>query len=147
MNNWKKYKIKEVIVGKPGNGLYKGKEFQGTGSRWLKMNEVFGYDFIKNQECEKINVSEPEVHKYGCIEGDILFCRTSLKIEGIGKCCYIEKVNDIPIYESNLFRIRPDKSVVDPKFLFYYFKSEIGRNKIRNISNQTAAASIKGSAL
>jgi hypothetical protein len=36
------------------NGVYKSKEFRGYGIKMVNMGELFGYDFIHNQEMEKI---------------------------------------------------------------------------------------------
>ena len=96
---------------------------------------------------ERILVSEKELDSFGCIEGDLLFGRTSLTLAGVGDCCLIGNVNDIPIFESNLIRIRFNRNIVNPKFYYYYFKSRIGKSAIQKIAKQTAAASITGTDL
>jgi type I restriction enzyme S subunit len=148
-SDWEVFKLGDLIKDKPKNGLYKSKEFQNneTGNRWIKMNEVYSLTKLTNQECELISVNSSEEERFGCLEGDILFGRTSLTLSGIGKSLYVDKIDDVPIYESNLFRIRPNKNKVIPKFLSYYFRSSIGINSVQSIANQTAATSIKGSDL
>lgn len=111
------------------------------------MKDIYGNDFIKNQPMERILVSEKELDSFGCIEGDLLFGRTSLTLAGVGDCCLIGDVNDVPIFESNLIRIRFNKNIANPKFYYYYFKSKIGKSAIQKIAKQTAAASITGTDL
>jgi len=146
-SEWKIIQLSELLSIKPRNGLYKSSEFQGRGSRWVKMKDIYGNDFIKNQPMERILVSEKELDSFGCIEGDLLFGRTSLTLAGVGDCCLIGNVNDIPIFESNLIRIRFNRNIVNPKFYYYYFKSRIGKSAIQKIAKQTAAASITGTDL
>lgn len=141
-SEWLKIQLYELLSLKPRNGLYKGKEFQGTGSRWIKMNDIYGLNFIQDQSMEFINATPSEVERFGCIEGDLLFGRTSLTLKGIGDCAIVGKVNDHPIFESNLFRLRFEKSKANPLFYYYYFKSEQGKQSIQSIAKQTAATSI-----
>lgn len=141
-SEWMESKLLDLLSIKPRNGLYKAKEFQGAGHRWIKMKDVFGNNFIQNQKMELITVTNEEVEKFGCSRGDLLFGRTSLTLDGVGDCALVVDVNDTPIFESNLFRLRFDTSKADPKFYFYYFKSTIGKDAIQSIAKQTAATSI-----
>lgn len=134
--------LEDLIDIRPRNGLYKSKEFQGRGHRWIKMSEVYGNDFLVDQETEFIEVTNRELERFGCLEGDLLFGRTSLTLEGIGSCLLVGPVTDVPVFESNLFRIRFNKSKADPRFYFYFFKSPYGRSLIQTIAKQTAATSI-----
>jgi type I restriction enzyme S subunit len=139
---WEVKRIEEILDIKPLNGLYKKSEYQGFGNRWLKMTSVYGLDIINNQKMDLISVTENEIEKYGCLKDDIVFGRTSLVLEGIGKCAIIKCKDDIPIFESNLFRIRLDKTKVYPDLIYLFFKSVNGRNEVKKLARQTAAVSI-----
>lgn len=139
--------LSELLIIKPRNGLYKGKEFQGYGSRWIKMKDIFGKNFILNQKMELIGATDDEISKFGCNKGDLLFGRTSLTLEGIGDCAIVGDVSDTPIFESNLFRLRFDSKKADPYFYYYFFKSKSGKDYIQSIAKQTAATSITASDL
>ncbi|MEI6826375.1 MAG: restriction endonuclease subunit S [Desulfuromonadales bacterium] len=141
-SKWETIKLNELLEIKPRNGLYKGKEFQGTGNRWVKMKDIYGKDFILDQKMELIDVTESELEKFGCKKDDLLFGRTSLTLEGIGDCAIVGKVKDVPIFESNLFRLRIDQRKADSYFYYYYFKSPSGKQAIQSIAKQTAATSI-----
>jgi type I restriction enzyme S subunit len=140
--------LRYFLMEQPRNGLYKGKEYQGTGSRWIKMKEVFSMDFISNDETsEKLKVTDSESERFSCKSGDLLFGRTSLTLEGVGDCLLVQDIIDEPIFESNLFRIRFDTSKAYPLFFYYFFKSHYGRQIIQRIAKQTAATSITASDL
>ncbi|WP_182407535.1 restriction endonuclease subunit S [Psychrobacter sp. GP33] len=134
--------LSSLVSEKPRNGLYKGKEYQGKGFRWIKMGEVFKNDFFLNQKTELLEVNDSEVERFSCKSGDLLFGRTSLTLEGVGDCLLVGEVTDKPIFESNLFRVRFDRKKADPLFYYYYFKSGYGKQLIQKIAKQTAATSI-----
>lgn len=140
--NVESIKLSELLLLSPRNGLYKSKEYQGSGNRWVKMRDVYGNNFISSQEMELIEVTEDELEKFGCIKGDLLFGRTSLTLEGIGDCAIVDDVEDNPIFESNLFRLRLDTEKAEPCFYYYFFKSPLGKQYIQSIAKQTAATSI-----
>ena len=135
-------KLSELISERPRNGLYKGKEFQGKGHRWVKMSEVYGNDFFLDQKTELLVVTESEIDRFSCQKGDLLFGRTSLTLEGIGDCLLVGDVDDVPIFESNLFKIRFNLDKTYPLFYYYFFKSKAGKLLIQTIAKQTAATSI-----
>jgi type I restriction enzyme S subunit len=142
---WEVKRLEDLFAIKPINGLYKKKEFQGFGSRWLKMKSVYGIDIITNECMELIDVSEKEIEKYGCLKNDIVFGRTSLVLEGIGTCAIIKSNINISVFESNLFRYRFDENLVSPDLMFFYFKSPLGRHEVKKLARQTAAVSITSS--
>jgi type I restriction enzyme S subunit len=146
-SEWQLLELSELLKIKPRNGLYKSSEFQGKGNRWVKMKDVYGTDFIRNQAMEQIVVSSDEINKFGCEDGDLLFGRTSLTLEGIGDCALVCNVPDTPIFESNLFRLRFALDKANPRFYFYFFKSVRGKEAIQSIAKQTAATSITASDL
>ena len=106
------------------------------------MKDIYGIDFIKNQAMMRIDATPSEIERFGCEDGDLLFARTSLTLEGIGDCALLCQPRDTPIFESNLFRIRFDRSKADPRFFYYFFKSQQGKELIQSIAKQTAATSI-----
>ncbi len=106
------------------------------------MKDIYGIDFIKNQAMMRIDATPSEIERFGCEDGDLLFGRTSLTLEGIGDCALLCQPRDTPIFESNLFRIRFDRSKADPRFFYYFFKSQQGKELIQSIAKQTAATSI-----
>ncbi|MDV2320949.1 restriction endonuclease subunit S [Vibrio cholerae] len=134
---------------KPRNGLYKSKEYQKeAGNRWVKMNELYSLNFLgKEATAEHLVVNESELERFSCVEGDLLFGRTSLTLEGVGDCLLVGEIDDQPVFESNLFRLRFDLDKAYPLFFYYFFKAPNGRQIIQRIAKQTAATSITAAEL
>lgn len=131
----------------PRNGIYKSKEFQGRGCFLVKMNQIFGKNILKriNNSFEKIDLSDSEKGKLLLEKGDLLFARTSVVADGIGKCLLID-FNPCKqlTFDSNIVRIRLDKKRVCFEYYLYYFSSLEGRDKVRAISSGSAVTTITG---
>jgi type I restriction enzyme, S subunit len=80
-------------------------------------------------------------------EGDLLFARSSLKVEGTGKCSFVQSLPEVTTFESHLIRARLDRTKADPRFYFYFFQSYHGRATVLSIAKQVGAAGLPGSKL
>src|SRR5690606_19478715 len=104
-------------------------------------------DFISTQDMKLIELSEQEREKYLVKDGDLLFARRSLVLEGSGKCCLVVQPSEETTFESSIIRTRPDINKMHPRFYFYFFKSAIGRALMASIASRTAVSGIRGSDL
>jgi len=130
------------------NGLYKKKDFYGEGNQIVKMGELFDSEFITNQEeMDRLELSEKELSKHGLQNGDLLFARRSYVREGSGKCSIVDELKEPLVPESSIIRARPDREQILPKFVYYFFKSSLGRNEMSKIVRQTAVSGIAQSDL
>ena len=146
MNDWKSKRFKELFKIPLRNGLTKPSRVRGSGLRMVNMKEIFAYDFITDTTpMELVPVSEKE--EATLLEAnDLLFARQSLVEAGAGKIS-IFRGNKKTVFESHLIRCRIDIEKADPNFIYYLFKSPIGKGTVSTIVTQTAAAGIKGSDL
>lgn len=129
------------------NGVYKAKEFHGRGTRIVNMGELFGYSFISNQEMKRVELDERELDLNSLEDGDLLFGRRSLVESGAGKCSLVVNPLEPMTFESSIIRVRVNKEVVNPHFLYYYFLSPQGRGRIRSIVSGTNVKGIRSSDL
>ena len=53
-------------------------------------------------------------------------------LEYLGKCGQVEKIFESTIYECNMIRLRPDRSLVDPKYLTTFLCTQFVKNQILN---------------
>lgn len=127
----------------PRNGIYKKKEFRGSGVKMVNMGELFANDSISNQEMERVELSNDEQAKYLVEDGDLLFGRRSLVEAGAGKCSILKDPLEPTTFESSIIRVRLDKTKVEPLYLFYFFASPEGRGKIRSIVTGTNVKGIR----
>jgi type I restriction enzyme S subunit len=146
-SDWSVVAFEEMLAEPVRNGMYKSKEFHGIGIKVVNMGELFAHNFLSDQEMKRMEISPDEERKFGLKDGDLLFARRSLVLEGSGKCSLVVKPSEPVTYESSIIRARPDPNKVDPKFLFYLFTSPLGRSIVIAIASRTAVSGIRGSEL
>ncbi len=118
---WPKKSLGDVARGKPNNGIFrKNPEYLQEGSAGLPvvwLEEIFRGDSIDTKDSRRVIAVGSEVEKYGLKTGDILFCRSSLKLDGIAfNNVYLGK-DDEALFECHVIRISPDLTIVSPVFL------------------------------
>ena len=136
-----------LFEGPVRNGLTRPTSVRGVGYRMVNMGEIFAYDRIANQEMERVQLNDRELEVATLSEGDLLFARSSLKVEGTGKCSLVQRLEEVTTFESHLIRARLNRSKADPRFFFYFFQSYIGRSTVLSIVKQVGAAGLAGSQL
>lgn len=129
------------------NGLTKPKAIRGHGIKMVSMGELFANDRICDVDMDRVPVTEKEFNAASLLKGDLLFARQSLVREGAGKCSIVVSLPEPAVFESHLIRARVDRTKALPEFIYYYFKSQQGREQIAGIVEQVAAAGIRGSDL
>ena len=114
----------------------------------VNMGELFAHPRICNIPMERVPLSQSEAGRFLLEEGDLLFARQSLVLEGAGKCSIFMGDDEPVTFESHVTRVRLDHAKAHPGYYFYYLKSQHGRSAIRSIVEQGAGASgIRGSDL
>ena len=144
---WQIMSFGEVLAEPVRNGIYKSKEFHGRGARLVNMGELFGHDFISDQEMKRVELTDDEKSKSSLKDGDLLFARRSLVFEGSGKCSIVVNPPELTTFESSIIRARPNRGIAEPRFLFYLFASPVGRAIVASIATRTAVSGIRGSDL
>lgn len=139
--------FKDFLAEPVRNGVYKEKEFHGRGQKIVNMGELFAYNFIADQEMKRVELNKNEVEKSLLQDGDLLFARRSLVLEGSGKCSLVTSLSEPTTFESSIIRGRLNQAKADPRYFFYYFTSPRGRGSILAIASQTAVSGIRGSSL
>lgn len=143
----KQIQLKDLLLEPTRNGLTKPKAIRGQGVPMIAMGEVFANNRIFSIEMERVPTTEKELTASSVYEGDLLFARQSLVLEGAGKCCIVKEVKEPTVFESHLIRVRIDRSKAIPDYIYYYFNSYHGEKNIKTIVEQVAAAGIRGSDL
>lgn len=110
----------------------------------IGMGEIFANSRIGSISMARVPVTEKELSNNCIKKGDILFARQSLALEGAGKCAIVIDVTEETVFESHLIRARIDSSKANPYFVYYYFNSYAGKENIKTIVEQVAAAGIRG---
>ncbi len=129
------------------NGIYKAAEYQGRGVRIVNMGEMFGLEFISNQEMSRVALTPKEISMTRLFDGDLLFGRRSVVPSGAGKCSVVLKPPEALTFESSIIRVRLDQSKACPIFYYYFFASPVGRSLMGAIISGTNIKGIRGTEL
>jgi type I restriction enzyme, S subunit len=87
----------------------------------------FGYANIENIDEYKNHLLK---------DGDILMSHINSP-KHLGKCAIYQSNPKILIHGMNLLNLRPNKDIMSPKFIYYYFGSNSFKQQITKISNQS----------
>ena len=139
---WREELFAQVLTEPVRNGVYKKKEFHGSGVKIVNMGELFAHPRLRDVEMRRAQLSDSEQQRFDVQAGDLLFARRSLVAEGAGKCSVVLQVNEPTGFESSIIRGRPDPTKVDSLFLYYYFNSPDGLHALDTIRRQVAVAGI-----
>ncbi|WP_254769261.1 restriction endonuclease subunit S [Salinilacihabitans rarus] len=142
---WDTVKFSELIQSSR-NGVYKKQDAYGSGVPILKMGDMFGEITFGGADMERVEMENDEIDKYRLKQGDLLFARRSLNVEGAGECTLIGELDEPTVFESSLIRVRLNNEV-DPMFLAQYFEGPVGSKSIERIVTTTTASGIAGSDL
>lgn len=129
------------------NGLTRPTTVRGNGYCMVNMGELFAYDRLNGQKMERVPLNDRELKVATLRIGDLLFARSSLKIEGTGKCSIVVGLPEITTFESHLIRVRLNQKMAVPVFYYYFFQSFMGRATVLSIAKQVGAAGLPGSKL
>lgn len=75
--NWGTAEFQSLFLEPSRNGVYKPKEFHGSGAKIINMGELFAYDRVGGQPMARLNMTDHELLKSGVQSGDLLFGRRS----------------------------------------------------------------------
>lgn len=132
------------------NGVYKPKSFIGRGTKLVRMGELFSNSFIdaRRDSFQLVELSEKEKEKVLLQDKDLLFSRTSVVADGVGKCSIIRNPSGEEIVpDSNMIRVRIDSKRAIPSYIHALMESSVGRERILSLSGGSAVTTITGSGL
>ena len=80
--DWVTVKFGDVLSGGTRNGIYKKKEFHGSGTKIVNMGELFAHPRLRAIPMKRVKLTEKELKKSSLKSGDLLFARRSLVADG-----------------------------------------------------------------
>ncbi|RIE16106.1 restriction endonuclease subunit S [Candidatus Cryosericum septentrionale] len=147
MMTWPEVQFETLFSEPQRNGLYKEKQFHGSGAKIVNMGELFAYRFLGSQDMQRVQISDTEYRRFGLQDGDLLFARRSLIESGAGKCVIVEGVKEEMVFESSLIRVRLAQERCSSRFYLYYFSCPPGRSRVEAIITGAAQKGIRGTDL
>ena len=130
---WDVVNISEVVRGKVSNGFFaKRYNYYDDGNvSVLGVANIVNRMYSKVDELPKTDADDKEIEKFEVSYGDMLFCRSSLVAEGIGKASIIpENVQDNVLFECHVIRLPLDLSKCVPEFMQVLSTTDFFRNQV-----------------
>ena len=130
---WAKVNITAVVGGKVSNGFFaKRDDYCDDGNvKVLGVAHVVNRMYSNIGELPRTNGTEVDMAKYGVKYGDMLFCRSSLVAEGIGKASIVPKEtpNNV-LFECHVIRLPLDLDKCVPEFMQVLSTTDYFRNQV-----------------
>lgn len=133
--DWEVKSIKDVISKPPVNGFFaRNTEYITGNARIIWIGDFIDKLYTKTNEIRTVRALDNDIKKYKVKYGDILFVRSSLNVEGIGKASCIPKwVSKDTIFECHIIKVSLDLSKIIPEFFqiqstLPFFRKQIYKN-------------------
>lgn len=125
--SWKMKPLIELSVNGFSNGAFNDPKKVGSGYRIINVKDMYIDGTIKVDTLTRVALDEKEFSKNRVEYGDIFFTRSSLVKEGIAYSnVNLNEVDDLT-YDGHLIRMRPNRELHSPVFLYYNFATKTAR--------------------
>lgn len=130
---WKVVNISTTLAGIVSNGFFaKKEEYNDSGNiSVLGVTNIVNTLYSKIENLPRANASTSDIKKFSVKYGDILFCRSSLVAEGIGKASVVPKNTPADtLFECHVIRLPLNLELCNPEFLQIQLSLPFCRNQI-----------------
>ena len=127
IDDWEQRKLGEL--GSLKNGMNFSKKAMGIGFPFVNLQNIFGNNVIDVSNLGKAMASDSQLKDYNLLNGDVLFVRSSVKLEGVGEAALVPQTLDNTTYSGFIIRFR-DEYGLDNNFKRFVFGIESVRNQI-----------------
>ena len=140
MNKIKKYALSELYD--MSSGISSTKEQSGHGAPFVSFKTVFNNYFLPEELPDLMDTNEKEQETYSIKMGAVFITRTSETIDELAMSCVAVKNYPGATYSGFIKRLRPKTArIVYPKYMAFYFRSELFRKAVTNNAFMTLRAS------
>ena len=141
---WEQRKLGEL--GSLKNGMNFSKEAMGIGFPFVNLQNIFGNNVIDVTNLGKAMASDSQLKDYNLLNGDVLFVRSSVKLEGVGEAALVPQNLENTTYSGFIIRFR-DEYGLDNSFKRFIFGIESVRNQIMAQATNSANKNISQTVL
>ena len=130
---WDKVNISTVLGGKVSNGFFaKRDDYCDDGNvEVLGVVNVVNRMYSNTNDLPKTNGTNNDIDKFGVKYGDMLFCRSSLVAEGIGKASIVPKGTPSNVlFECHVIRLPLNLDICVPEFMQVLSTTDYFRNQV-----------------
>ena len=138
-DDWEQRKLGEL--GSLKNGMNFSKEAMGHGFPFINLQNIFGNNVIDVNKLELADATEKQLLEYSLLKGDVLFVRSSVKLEGVGEAALVPETLENTTYSGFIIRFR-DEYGLNNDFKKYIFGTQKVRNQIMAQATNSANKNI-----
>ena len=141
---WKQYILGEL--GTLKNGMNFSKEAMGIGFPFVNLQNIFGNNVIDIENLGKAQATASQLKDYNLIKGDVLFVRSSVKLEGVGEAALVPETLNNTTYSGFIIRFR-DEFGLDNNFKRFIFSIKDVKKEIMSQATDSANKNISQTVL
>ena len=138
-DDWEQRKLGEL--GSLKNGMNFSKDAMGHGFHFVNLQNIFGNKVVNVNALGLADATEKQLLEYTLIEGDVLFVRSSVKLEGVGEAALVPESLENTTYSGFIIRFR-DEYGLNNDFKKYIFGTQKVRNQIMSQATNSANKNI-----
>ena len=117
------------------------KEAMDKGYPFVNLQNIFGRNVIDTDSLGLAEATDTQLREYNLLQGDILFVRSSVKLEGVGEAALVPKSLENTTYSGFIIRFR-DESNMDDDFKRFVFGIRSVRDQIMAKATNSANKNI-----
>lgn len=143
-NTWEQRKLGEL--GTLKNGMNFSKDAMGHGYAFINLQNIFGNNVVDIHELGLAEASEKQLIEYSLQKGDVLFVRSSVKLEGVGEAALVPEDLEKTTYSGFIIRFR-DEYGLNNDFKKFIFATKQVRDQIMARATNSANKNVSQSVL
>ena len=136
---WEQRKLGKL--GSLKNGMNFSKDAMGHGFPFVNLQNIFGSNVVNVNELGLADATKKQLLEYSLLEGDVLFVRSSVKLEGVGEAALVPENLENTTYSGFIIRFR-DEYGLNNDFKKYIFGTKKVRNQIMAQATNSANKNI-----
>ena len=143
-DEWEQRKLGNL--GTLKNGMNFSKDSMGIGFPFVNLQDIFGKSIIDADNLGKAMATPEQLRDYNLIAGDVLFVRSSVKLEGVGETALVAVSLKNTTYSGFIIRFR-DETGLDSNFKRFVFATKNVRKQILSQATDSANKNISQTVL
>ena len=143
-DDWEERKLGKL--GSLKNGMNFSKDAMGHGYAFVNLQNIFGNNVVDVKNLGLAEASEKQLLEYSLQKGDVLFVRSSVKLEGVGEAALVAETLENTTYSGFIIRFR-DEYGLNNDFKKFVFATKKVRDQIMSQATNSANKNISQSAL
>lgn len=140
--DWNIKHLGDLCTKNISNGIFNNPNKVGRGYKLINVIDLYSEPNIKTEDLNLLDATADEVLNFSAQKGDILFTRSSLKLDGIAHCNIFDSDEKDILFECHIIKVRPKINEIIPKYLNNYCKINISRKYFMQKAKTTTMTTI-----